>query len=115
MITEAENMTLRKPECNHMAYRLQQREQATPAKAFPSPEASARRSKSSKMPDPMFDDGKTVSFETWVVTMRQKLEANADHFPTAVHWKLYVSRRCRGKAQLHIAPRLNPDEQQCLH
>lgn len=33
--------------------------------------------------------------ETWVVAMRKKLLANADHFPTPVHRMMYVSsRRC---------------------
>ncbi|QQK44881.1 Zinc finger, CCHC-type [Penicillium digitatum] len=38
--------------------------------------------KTTKMPDaPMFSDGKKVRFETWETVIRQKLEANADHYP----------------------------------
>ncbi|KAJ5494129.1 hypothetical protein N7463_008420 [Penicillium fimorum] len=66
--------------------------------------------KSTKMPDaPMLSDGKEVRFETWETVIRQKLEANADHYPLPVHRKLYVQSRCEGKAQLHIAPRLRID------
>ena len=62
------------------------------------------------MPDaPMLSDGKQVRFETWETVMRQKLEANADHYPLPVHRKLYVQSRCEGKAQLHIAPRMGSD------
>ena len=56
----------------------------------------------------MLNDGKEVRFETWETVIRQKLEANADHYPLPVHRKLYVQSRCEGKAQLHIAPRMNP-------
>ena len=66
--------------------------------------------KTTKMPDaPMLSDGKQVRFETWETVMRQKLEANADHYPLPVHRKLYVQSRCEGKAQLHIAPRMGSD------
>ncbi|KAJ9480522.1 hypothetical protein VN97_g13036 [Penicillium thymicola] len=66
--------------------------------------------KSTKMPDaPMLNDGKEVRFETWETVIRQKLEANADHYPLPVHRKLYVQSRCEGKAQLHIAPRMSTD------
>ncbi|KAJ5515156.1 hypothetical protein N7463_004708 [Penicillium fimorum] len=72
-------------------------------------EAVATR-KSTKMPDaPMLSDGKEVRFETWETVVRQKLEANADHYPLPVHRKLYVQSRCEGKAQLHIAPRLSAE------
>ncbi|EKV19520.1 hypothetical protein PDIG_02490 [Penicillium digitatum PHI26] len=66
--------------------------------------------KTTKMPDaPMFSDGKKVRFETWETVIRQKLEANADHYPLPVHRKLYVQSRCEGKAQLHFAPRMSSD------
>lgn len=75
----------------------------------PNVEAIANR-KTTKMPDaPMLSDGKEVRFETWETVMRQKLEANADHYPLPVHRKLYVQSRCEGKAQLHIAPRMSSD------
>ncbi|OQE59199.1 hypothetical protein PENNAL_c0337G09466, partial [Penicillium nalgiovense] len=48
-------------------------------------EAAAGR-KTTKMPDaPMLNDGKEVRFETWETVIRQKLEANADHYPLPVH------------------------------
>ncbi|EKV20697.1 hypothetical protein PDIP_13780 [Penicillium digitatum Pd1] len=72
-------------------------------------EATATR-KTTKMPDtPMFSDGKEVRFETWETVIRQKLEANTDHYPLPIHRKLYVQSRCEGKAQLHIAPRMSSD------
>ncbi|KAJ5836205.1 hypothetical protein N7447_002231 [Penicillium robsamsonii] len=71
--------------------------------------AAATR-KSTKMPDaPMLNDGKEVRFETWETVIRQKLKANADHYPLPVHRKLYVQSRYEGKAQLHITPRLNAE------
>ena len=73
------------------------------------PTVEAHIQKSAKMPDaPMLNDGKLVRFETWETTIRQKLEANADHYPLPVHRLLYVQSRCEGKAQLHIAPRMSP-------
>ncbi|KAI2694757.1 transcriptional regulator family: Zinc finger, CCHC-type [Penicillium roqueforti] len=66
------------------------------------------RVKSAKMPDaPILKDGKEVRFETWETIIRQKLEANSDHYPLPVHRKIYVQSRCEGKAQLHIAPRMS--------
>ncbi|KAI2733994.1 hypothetical protein DTO013F2_10449 [Penicillium roqueforti] len=64
--------------------------------------------KSTKMPDAlMLKDGKEVCFEIWEIVIRQKLEANADHYPLLVYRKLYVQSRCEGKVQLHIAPRMS--------
>ncbi|KAJ5124614.1 uncharacterized protein N7515_003051 [Penicillium bovifimosum] len=76
-------------------------------RSTPSMEAAVPR-KSARMPDaPMFSDGKEVRYEAWATTIRQKLLANADHYPEPVHRKLYVQSRCEGKAQLHIAPRMD--------
>lgn len=66
--------------------------------------------KSTKMPDPpMFNDGKTYPFESWVATVRRTLQINADHYPTRDSRLLYVSSRCEGTAQMLIAPRLDPE------
>jgi hypothetical protein len=74
------------------------------------PIVGASTQKSTKMPDaPILTDGKEVRFETWETVIRQKLEANADHYPLPVHRMLYVQSRCEGKAQLHIAPRMHAD------
>ncbi|KUM55330.1 hypothetical protein ACN42_g11987, partial [Penicillium freii] len=89
-----------------LAFRLLNRSNSSGA---PIVEAIANR-KTTKMPDaPMLSDGKEVRFETWETVIRQKLEANADHYPLPVHRKLYVQSRCEGKAQLHIAPRMSSD------
>jgi hypothetical protein len=66
--------------------------------------------KTTKMPDaPMLSDGKKLRFQTWEAIIRQKLAANADHYPEPVHRMLYVQSRCEGEAQLHLAPRLGSD------
>lgn len=91
-----------------LAFRLVNLQNQTSTGA-PIVEAASIR-KSTKMPDaPMLNDGKEVRFETWETVIRQKLEANADHYPLPVHRKLYVQSRCEGKAQLHIAPRMSTD------
>ncbi|KAI2732919.1 hypothetical protein DTO013F2_10515 [Penicillium roqueforti] len=46
-------------------------------------------------------------WESLETVIRQKLEANADHYPLPVHRKLYVQSRYEGKAQLHITPRIS--------
>ncbi|KAJ5816991.1 hypothetical protein N7447_009224 [Penicillium robsamsonii] len=92
-----------------LAFRLVNLQSQNTRTGAPIVEAAANR-KSTKMPDaPMLNDGKEVRFETWETVIRQKLEANADHYPLPVHRKLYVQSRCEGKAQLHIAPRMSSD------
>lgn len=81
-----------------LAFRLLNQTQSTGA---PIVEAAANR-RTTKIPNaPMLSDGKEVRFETWETVIRQKLEANADHYPLLVHRKLYVQSRCEGKAQLY--------------
>lgn len=55
--------------------------------------------KTSKIPDPpMLTDGKEPRFEDWLLLMRQKLAANADHFDTPQLRMAYVTSRCDGKS-----------------
>ena len=66
--------------------------------------------KTTKMLDaPMLSDGKVVRFETWETVMRQKLEANANHYLLPIYRKLYIQSRYEGKAQLYIVPRMSSD------
>jgi hypothetical protein len=96
---------------NEMAYQLLQ--SGNHQRSAPIVEAVAitpRVQKTTKMPDaPMLSDGKEVRFETWQTVIRQKLLANADHYPNPIHRMIYVQSRCEGKAQLHIAPRMDPE------
>jgi hypothetical protein len=64
------------------------------------------------MPDaPMLDDGRVVRFESWEAHIRQKLQANADHFPEALHRMIYIQSRYKGKAAIHIAPRISGNDE----
>ncbi|KAI3220470.1 hypothetical protein DTO012A9_10171 [Penicillium roqueforti] len=95
-------------ERDDLAYRLVLAQSETNRARSDTPIMGVTGQKSTKMPDaPMLKDGKEVRFETWETVIRQKLEANADHYPLPVHRKLYVQSRCEGKAQLHIAPRMS--------
>ncbi|KAJ5290753.1 hypothetical protein N7478_000004 [Penicillium angulare] len=61
-----------------------------------------------KVADPaMLSDGKEVRFEDWEDGILDKLELNADHYPTERHRMAYLRGRCEGKALQHINPRMN--------
>ncbi|OJJ68079.1 hypothetical protein ASPBRDRAFT_316832 [Aspergillus brasiliensis CBS 101740] len=63
-----------------------------------------------KIPDPpLFGDGKTISFEDWLLAMQQKLEVNADHLSIAAIRRVYVTSRCEGDARKYLLPRLRPE------
>ncbi len=56
-----------------------------------------------RMPDPpALSDGKSPTFDAWVLLMRQKLRANADHFPDSRSEVEYVFSRCEGEAASHL-------------
>ncbi len=56
-----------------------------------------------KMPDPpALSNGKSPTFDAWVLLMRQKLRANADHFPDSRSEVEYVFSRCEGEAASHL-------------
>jgi hypothetical protein len=56
-----------------------------------------------KMPDPpALSDGKSPTFDAWVLLMRQKLRANADHFPDSRSEVEYIFSRCEGEAASHL-------------
>jgi hypothetical protein len=73
-------------------------------------QASAASSKSAKIPDPpLLSDGKDPHFEDWLLAIKQKLIANADHFPNPMMRITYVTSRTEGNARKHITPHLRED------
>lgn len=72
-------------------------------------EAIANRKTTKILDALMLSDSKEVRFETWEIVIRQKLEANTDHYPLPIYRKLYVQSRYEGKVQLYIAPRMSSD------
>ena len=62
--------------------------------------------KSLKLPDPpVFTDGKNLTWEVWETKIRDKLEVNADYYPTALSQIAYVASRVEGDAAEHIHAR----------
>ena len=63
--------------------------------------------KSAKIADPpLLDNGTNPRFEDWMILMKNKLRANADHYPTTEIQLALVAGRCTGAAFKHIAPRI---------
>ena len=59
--------------------------------------------KSSKLPDPpVFTDGKNLTWEVWETKIWDKLEVNADYYPTALSQIAYVASCVEGDAAEHI-------------
>lgn len=70
-----------------------------------SSQASSRRGYSHKLADPnRLSDGESPSFKSWRIMILDKLEANADHFPSTVSRMAYVFNRTEGQAQQHLEP-----------
>ncbi|KAF7115653.1 hypothetical protein CNMCM5793_002893 [Aspergillus hiratsukae] len=55
------------------------------------------------------DDGKDPRFEDWLLAIKQKLNANADHYPNPIMRITYGTSRTEGNARKHITPRLRED------
>lgn len=73
----------------------------------------ATQKKSTKLPDgQVFSDGKDPKFESWLVDVQNKLEANADHYLTALARMQYVKSMCKGEAAEHLLPRFRKDSPQ---
>jgi hypothetical protein len=74
-------------------------------------EALARRldwtpQRSAKVADPpILTNGTDPTFDNWKLQLRDKLEVNADHFPTIRVRMAYVFGRTGGDAQTHLRPR----------
>ena len=59
--------------------------------------------KSSKLPDPpVFTDRKNLTWEVWETKIQDKLEVNADYYPTALSQIAYIASRVEGDAAEHI-------------
>lgn len=101
-----------KDQRNAMAELIQERDDALArvqelARETESPlTASVSQKKSSKLPDgKRFNDGKEPTFESWLIDIENKLEANADHYPTPLSRMQYVKSMCEGEAAEHLIPR----------
>jgi hypothetical protein len=65
---------------------------------------------SKKLPDPTYlTNGDDPTFESWRFQIKNKLRANADHFPTEEDKIAYVFNRTAGNAQKHLSPRIDED------
>ena len=62
--------------------------------------------KSTKIPDPPIFEGKEQDVENWLSRMRNKLQANLDHYLTDHLQITYAESRIGGDAAKHIAPRM---------
>jgi hypothetical protein len=66
--------------------------------------------KSTKIPDPPeLTDGKKPRFDDWLLLMKQKLSANADHFDTPELRMAYVASRTADNAREHLMPRMRDE------
>ena len=76
-------------------------------------EALAQRtasSRSAKVADPpLLTDGADPTFDNWKLQLQDKLEVNADHFPTTRAKMAYVFGRTGGDAQTHLRPQYAQD------
>lgn len=73
---------------------------------LPSVEGDERKQKSTKLPDPPVYKGTAAeNFEDWVSKMRDKLNANSDHYPTEEMKMAYFVNRVEGAPSAHLAPR----------
>jgi hypothetical protein len=67
-------------------------------------------SRSAKVADPpLLTDGADPTFDNWKLQLQDKLEVNADHFPTIRAKMAYVFGRTGGDAQTHLRPRYAQD------
>ena len=68
---------------------------------------SINQKKSTKLPDgKRFSGGDDPKFASWLIDVENKLETNADHYPTALARMQYVKSMCEGAAADHLVPRL---------
>jgi len=82
---------------------------ATVLEALAQRTASAS-SRSAKVADPpLLTDGTDPTFDNWKLQLQDKLEVNADHFPTTRAKMAYVFGRTGGDAQTHLRPRYAQD------
>jgi hypothetical protein len=71
-----------------------------------------------KLPDPpMFSGQPTngMTFDNWMIQIRNKLRGNQDSYPTEELKIIYVSGRLEGNALALVSPRLNPANRHTYH
>jgi len=67
-------------------------------------------SRSAKVADPpLLTDGTDPTFDNWKLQLQDKLEVNADHFPTTRAKMAYVFGRTGGDTQTHLRPQYTQD------
>lgn len=107
-----------KDQRNAMAELIQERDDAlarVQELARQSESASAAptgQKKSTKLPDgKRFAGGNDPDpkFASWLIDIENKLETNADHYPTALSRMQYVESMCEGEAADHLVPRFSKD------
>ena len=54
---------------------------------------------------PVLLDGKTPTFENWLMAMKDKMMGNMDHYNTLTFWMGYVHSRTSDQALSHLALR----------
>lgn len=65
-----------------------------------------RENRTTKLPDPpTLTDGKEPKFEDWLLKVKNKFRANADHYQTEELKMAYIESRTSGDAAKHLAPR----------
>ncbi|QKX54782.1 uncharacterized protein TRUGW13939_05769 [Talaromyces rugulosus] len=78
-----------------------------------SPAGGDHKKKTTKLPDgQLLSDGIDPKYESWEIDVENKLEANADHYPTALARMAYVKGMCKGEAANHLLPRFRKDSAQ---
>ncbi|GFF92441.1 hypothetical protein IFM53868_06844 [Aspergillus udagawae] len=68
-------------------------------------QALAASGKSAKIPDPpLLSDGKDPCFKDWLLAIKQKLQANANHYLNPMMRITYITSQTEGNARKHITP-----------
>ena len=69
--------------------------------------------RSAALPDPFVYEGKKEQdVDDWIARMKDKLETNADHYPTDRKQLAYLKTRLGGKASRQLQPRFREDARQ---
>ncbi|SLM34594.1 hypothetical protein LPUS_03431 [Lasallia pustulata] len=77
--------------------------QDSPANSNNTLSSQSQVNKSSKLPDPpVFTDRKNLTWEVWETKIQDKLEVNADYYPTALSQIAYITSRVEGDAAEHV-------------
>jgi hypothetical protein len=72
----------------------------------PTDSEAAASKRSTKLSDPPIFESREQNIELWLSHIKNKLKANADHYPTDELKIAYTESRTGGEAALHITPRM---------